>query len=134
MARRQLGSGGGSAVEKHLADGVRAADMHPCFARWITSGEFDVDIHASACAGNLQTHGAEPSGSATHADLLGAYPGLVDEDIHAAIAYAADTLAHEETILLDTPAEAGRTYTGIQSSRICDPEHMWPLSRLIEGL
>lgn len=29
-------------------------------------------------------------------DLLDAYPRLTREDIHAAIGYAADTLAHEE--------------------------------------
>jgi len=46
---------------------------------------------------------------ATYGDLLDAYPGLTEEDIHAAITYAADTLAHEETILLDTPAEVGKT-------------------------
>ncbi|MGC9335882.1 MAG: DUF433 domain-containing protein [Anaerolineae bacterium] len=38
---------------------------------------------------------------ATHADLLDAYPRLTREDIHAALAYAADSLAHE-TILLQT--------------------------------
>jgi uncharacterized protein (DUF433 family) len=37
---------------------------------------------------------------ATQADLLDAYPGLTLEDIQAAMIYAADTLAHEETILL----------------------------------
>jgi uncharacterized protein (DUF433 family) len=36
---------------------------------------------------------------ATEADLLDAYPRLKPLDLHAAIAYAADTLAHE-TILL----------------------------------
>jgi uncharacterized protein (DUF433 family) len=36
---------------------------------------------------------------ATEADLLDAYPRLTREDIHAALAYAADSLAHE-TILL----------------------------------
>ena len=36
---------------------------------------------------------------ATEADLLGAYPRLTQEDIKAALAYAADSLAHE-TILL----------------------------------
>ena len=45
------------------------------------------------------------SEGATYADLLDAYPGLVEGDIHAAIAYAADTLAREETILLDTTSE-----------------------------
>lgn len=39
------------------------------------------------------------SEGATEADLLDAYPGLAVEDIRAAIGYAADTLAHEETIL-----------------------------------
>ena len=40
---------------------------------------------------------------ATEADLLDAYPRLAREDIRAAIAYAADTVAHEEIILLPTP-------------------------------
>ena len=35
----------------------------------------------------------------TEADLLDAYPRLAHEDIQAALAYAADSLAHE-TILL----------------------------------
>jgi len=35
----------------------------------------------------------------TEADLLDAYPRLVAEDIRAALAYAADTLAHETIIL-----------------------------------
>ena len=37
---------------------------------------------------------------ATEADLLDAYPTLTREDIRAAIGYAADTLAHEETIIV----------------------------------
>lgn len=36
----------------------------------------------------------------SEADLLDGYPGLTRDDIHAALAYAADALAHEETILL----------------------------------
>ena len=39
------------------------------------------------------------SEGATEADLLDAYPRLTRADIQAALAYAADTLAHE-TILL----------------------------------
>ncbi|MBI3799267.1 MAG: DUF433 domain-containing protein [Deltaproteobacteria bacterium] len=42
---------------------------------------------------------------ATEADLLDAYPRLTKEDIQAALGYAADTLAHEEIILI-TPEEA----------------------------
>jgi len=38
------------------------------------------------------------SEGATEADLLDAYPRLTREDIRAAFGYAADTLAHEETI------------------------------------
>ena len=41
---------------------------------------------------------------ATEADLFDAYPRLTREDIRAAIGYAADTLAHEETVIL-TPRE-----------------------------
>jgi uncharacterized protein (DUF433 family) len=41
------------------------------------------------------------SEGATEADLCDAYPGLTAADIRAAIAYAADALAHEETILLE---------------------------------
>ena len=37
---------------------------------------------------------------ATEADLLDAYPKLTRDDIRAAIGYAADTLAHEETIIV----------------------------------
>jgi uncharacterized protein (DUF433 family) len=40
---------------------------------------------------------------ATEADLLDAYPKLTREDIRAAVAYAADTIAHEEIILLPNP-------------------------------
>jgi uncharacterized protein (DUF433 family) len=42
------------------------------------------------------------SEGATEADLLNAYPRLTRADIQAALAYAADTVAHE-TILLQTP-------------------------------
>jgi len=38
---------------------------------------------------------------ATQADLFDAYPGPTLEDIQAALIYAADTLAHEETVLLE---------------------------------
>ncbi len=41
------------------------------------------------------------SEGATEADLLDAYPRLTREDIQAALAYAADSLAHE-TIVLQT--------------------------------
>lgn len=37
---------------------------------------------------------------ATEQDLLEAYPRLTRADIQAAIGYAADTVAHEETVLL----------------------------------
>jgi uncharacterized protein (DUF433 family) len=37
---------------------------------------------------------------AREGDLLDAYPRLTREDIKAAIAYAADTVAHEETVML----------------------------------
>jgi uncharacterized protein (DUF433 family) len=40
------------------------------------------------------------SEGANEADLLEAYPKLTREDIQAAIRYAADTLAHEEIIVL----------------------------------
>jgi uncharacterized protein (DUF433 family) len=39
----------------------------------------------------------------SEADLLDAFPRLTREDIHAAIGYAADTLAHEETLLMQPP-------------------------------
>jgi uncharacterized protein (DUF433 family) len=38
---------------------------------------------------------------ATQQDLLEAYPHLTKDDIQAAIAYAADTLAHEETVVVE---------------------------------
>jgi len=39
----------------------------------------------------------------TEKDLLDAYPKLTREDIQAAMRYAADTLAHEETVVLNPP-------------------------------
>lgn len=44
------------------------------------------------------------SEGATEAELFDAYPHLKKEDIQAAMAYAADTLAHEETVLLKNHA------------------------------
>jgi uncharacterized protein (DUF433 family) len=38
---------------------------------------------------------------ATFRDLLEAYPHLSEEDIQAAINYAADSVAHEETVPVD---------------------------------
>jgi uncharacterized protein (DUF433 family) len=38
---------------------------------------------------------------ATEKELLDAYPRLAREDIQAAIGYAADTVAHEETLLVE---------------------------------
>jgi uncharacterized protein (DUF433 family) len=40
---------------------------------------------------------------ATEADLLDAYPRLTKADIQAALGYAADTVAHEETVLVGAP-------------------------------
>lgn len=42
---------------------------------------------------------------ATEADLLDAYPGLTREGIQAAIGYAADTLANEETLIVTPPRD-----------------------------
>ena len=42
------------------------------------------------------------SEGASEADLLDAYPRLTPEDIRAALGYAADTLAHEETLLVNS--------------------------------
>ncbi len=41
------------------------------------------------------------SEGARESDLLDAYPRLTREDIQAAIGYAADTVAHEETLILE---------------------------------
>ena len=40
---------------------------------------------------------------ATENELLNAYPRLTKADIQAAIGYAADTVAHEETVLVGSP-------------------------------
>ena len=49
------------------------------------------------------------SEGATEADLLDAYPRLTPEDIRASMGYAADTLAHEETILLASSDASSET-------------------------
>jgi uncharacterized protein (DUF433 family) len=41
---------------------------------------------------------------ATEADLLDAYPRLTQEDIHSALAYAADSLARETILLQPAPS------------------------------
>lgn len=40
------------------------------------------------------------SEGATEADLLDSYPHLSVEDIRSAVRYAADTVAHEESVVL----------------------------------
>ena len=45
------------------------------------------------------------SEGATEADLLDAYPHLAPDDIRAALAYAADTVSHEE-IVFTAPSKA----------------------------
>lgn len=49
------------------------------------------------------------SEGATERDLLDGYPRLTPEDLRAALAFAADTLSHEETILPEVPAPAPKT-------------------------
>ncbi len=48
------------------------------------------------------------SEGAAEDDLLDAYPRLTRADIQAAIGYAADTVAHEETVLLGSPRSRKR--------------------------
>ncbi|MFH0813725.1 MAG: DUF433 domain-containing protein [Pseudomonadota bacterium] len=48
------------------------------------------------------------SEGASEKELLKAYPKLTREDIHAAIRYAADSLAHEETVILSSSKRAAR--------------------------
>ena len=48
------------------------------------------------------------SEGATETDLLDAYPHLTSEDIRAALAYAADTVSHEEIVLTGS-SDAPRT-------------------------
>jgi uncharacterized protein (DUF433 family) len=51
------------------------------------------------------------SEGAKEAELLDAYPRLTREDIQAAIGYAADTLAHEETVLLEPARKRSKRRT-----------------------
>jgi len=48
------------------------------------------------------------SEGASETELLDAYPRLTREGIQAAIGYAADTLAHEETIILEPPRKRAK--------------------------
>jgi uncharacterized protein (DUF433 family) len=45
------------------------------------------------------------SGGATENDLLASYPHLTRDDIRAAVAYAADTIAYEEIVETATRAD-----------------------------
>ena len=49
------------------------------------------------------------SEGATEEDLRSAYPRLTRADIQAAIGYAADSVAHEETIVLAAAKPRGKT-------------------------
>ena len=46
------------------------------------------------------------SEGASEVDLLDAYPRLTRDDIHAAIRFAADTIAHEEVVFIGHDANA----------------------------
>jgi uncharacterized protein (DUF433 family) len=48
------------------------------------------------------------SEGAAIADLPEAYPGLTPDDVQAAIGYAADMLAHEETVILGSSKKSAR--------------------------
>lgn len=48
------------------------------------------------------------SEGAGEGELLDAYPRLTREDIQAAIRFAADTLAHEETVILGSSRPGSR--------------------------
>jgi uncharacterized protein (DUF433 family) len=52
---------------------------------------------------------ASLSDGATEKELLEAYPILKPKDIRAAIRYAADTLAHEDTLYFDRHGANTRT-------------------------
>lgn len=43
----------------------------------------------------------------TEADILDAYPHLTADDVRAAVAYAADMIAHEELVLGTSPPTDG---------------------------
>lgn len=45
------------------------------------------------------------SEGASEADLLDAYPRLTRDDIHAAIRFAADTIAHDEVVFIGSDAD-----------------------------
>ena len=49
------------------------------------------------------------SEGATERDLLDAYPRLTQADIQAAIGYAADSIAHEETVVLRAAKPRAKT-------------------------
>jgi uncharacterized protein (DUF433 family) len=66
-----------------------------------------VDINPNVMLGNAVIRGTripvelilrKLSEGASETDLLAAYPRLTREDIHAAMRFAADTLAHEEVV------------------------------------
>jgi uncharacterized protein (DUF433 family) len=48
------------------------------------------------------------SDGASETDILDAYPRLAREDIHAAMRYAADSLAHEEVVFIGKESAARR--------------------------
>jgi len=62
------------------------------------------------------------SEGASEVDLMEAYPRLTREDIQAAIRYAADTLVHEETIILGSPKKSSQEIImRFLADECCDP-------------
>jgi uncharacterized protein (DUF433 family) len=67
------------------------------------------------------------SEGATEADLLAAYPHLTVEDVRAALAYAADSVSHENSVVTspdDILGLAARVYEGLSPKDIDEIEEM----------
>ena len=48
------------------------------------------------------------SEGATEAELVDAYPHLTRKDVRAAVAFAADTIAHDETVTIESTRKRAR--------------------------
>jgi uncharacterized protein (DUF433 family) len=48
------------------------------------------------------------SEGATEAELVDAYPHLTRKDVRAAVAFAADTIAHDETVTIEFTRKRAR--------------------------
>jgi uncharacterized protein (DUF433 family) len=121
VGRTRGGAGGQSGTSHPGFLGIRVLDStgRGCHHSAMSAQIARVEVNARVMLGKPVIRGTritvelilrKLSEGATTDDLLDAYPRLTVDDLRAAMAYAADTLAHQETISLSDRREASASH------------------------